>query len=91
MSYVDACLMCTTVRDFLTRHLPKYFHFRIYFLLFPLKYPKIVVGTPGFGPKTGFLRHKLCKYICCTSAHRQEDYGDHLQTWLTLVLAVDPI
>ena len=59
-SYIDACL----IRNFLIHYPPKCIHFRIYSLLFPLKYHKIGVSTPGFGPKRGFNGRKNAIYRC---------------------------
>ena len=38
-------------------------HCRIYVWLFPVKYPKTGVSTPGFGPKMGFLLRNCANTI----------------------------
>ena len=48
----------------LTHHLSLFCHCRIYLGVFPLKYQKNDVFTPGFGPETGFIDRKLEIYVC---------------------------
>ena len=53
----------THMGDPLTHYPPKFLHFRIYFGIFPLKYPKLGARTPGFGPKSGLKDRKDVIYI----------------------------
>ena len=59
MSYIAVCLTWTHVGYLLTHYPTNFLHCRIYFGLFPLKYPKIGVSTPGFGPKRGNDRKNI--------------------------------
>ena len=69
MSYMDLCLLRTHMGILLTHYLPESVHFRIYFWLFPLKYPKIGIFTPVCGPKTGILHHKMIRSYGFAHSH----------------------
>ena len=65
MSYIDACLMRTNVRDFVNHCPSKYPHFRFYLGLFPLKYPKMVLVPPDLVPKGVLMTAKMSYIDAC--------------------------
>ena len=60
---IDVFLMPTVVVYVLSHYMAIVNHCRVYFGPFPLKYPKIGVRTPGFGPKMEFLHRKCANTI----------------------------
>ena len=80
MSYIDACSTWTHVGDLLTHYPPTFLHFRIYFGHFPLKYPKIVVRTPGFGPRRGRNNRKDVIYRCVFKVNACGGFANSLST-----------
>ena len=80
MSYIDACSTWTHVGDLLTHYPPKFLHFRIYFGPFPLKYPKLGVCTPGFGPKRDLSDRKDAIYRCVLNVSACGVFANSLST-----------